>query len=364
MGQALHSASHWATGKASGGPKPGDLSVRATMKPSGEGWWRCPVALAPAHRPFLRRGMGEIMYGTPISWRGIRSLLVSTIVVIGQLTSACDRVPIAGRGAIQLVDDAGDTVRLPAPARRIVSLIPATTELLFAIGAGSSVVGRTSYCDYPPAARLIPDLGDGIKPSLEAVVAQQPDLVVLYNSGQNASVAGRLRELGITPLMLNTDALSDVVRVARLLGALTGHTSGADSLVAVFDTALASASAPVSGRRPKILLLVWEQPPMTIGRGSFLHEMVERAGGENLFADVTASSGVVSIEAVAARNPDLIFTTTQGPSGFATRPEWQVVPAIRQHRFLRVSGSQFERPSPRSPSAIRRLAELMREGDQ
>jgi iron complex transport system substrate-binding protein len=98
---------------------------------------------------------------------------------------------------------------------------------------------------------------------------------------------------------------------------------------------------------------------MTIGRGSFLQELVERAGGENLFADVAASSGVVSIEAVAARNPDLIFTTNEGPASFATRPEWQVVPAIREHRFLRVSGSEFNRPSPRAPAAIRELTARM-----
>ena len=99
---------------------------------------------------------------------------------------------------------------------------------------------------------------------------------------------------------------------------------------------------------------------MTIGRGSFLSELVERAGGENLFQDVTASSGVVSVEAVAARNPDLIFTTTEGPISFATRPEWQVVPAVRKHRFLRVSGSEFNRPSPRAPAAIRELAAKLR----
>jgi ABC-type Fe3+-hydroxamate transport system substrate-binding protein len=144
--------------------------------------------------------------------------------------------------------------------------------------------------------------------------------------------------------------------VARLLGRLTGHQRGADSVAAVFDTALANATRRARSSRPKVLLLVWEQPPMTIGRGSFLSELVERAGGENLFADVAASSGVVSIEAVAARNPDLIFTTTDGPSAFASRPEWQVVPAVREQRFLRVSGSEFNRPSPRAPGAIRYLA--------
>jgi iron complex transport system substrate-binding protein len=256
---------------------------------------------------------------------------------------------------ISVVDDAEDTVRLPAPARRIVSLIPATTELLFAIGADSAVVGRTRYCDYPPAAEAVPDLGDGIKPNIEAVIGSRPDLVVLYNSGQNAAVAGRLRELGIPTVRVNTDALSSVPRLAQMLGRLTGHERAADSLAAAYDTALASATQPAAGRRPKVLVLVWEQPPMTIGRGSFLNELLERAGGENLFADVTGTDGVVSIEAVAARNPDLVLTSAQGPASFASRPEWQVVPAVRERRFLRVTGSQFNQPSPRSPAAIREL---------
>jgi iron complex transport system substrate-binding protein len=296
--------------------------------------------------------MGGIISIMPLRRRGLAKLLVVFSVWVGL---ACGRGP-AQRGAIQVIDDAGDTLRLPAPARRIVSLIPATTELLFAIGADSSVVGRTSYCDYPAAAKVVPDLGDGIKPSIEAVVARRPDLVILYNSGQNAAVAGRLRELGIAAVRLNTDALTDVDRVSELLGRLTGHQRAADSVAAVFDTALAAATRRPVGHRPKVLLLVWEQPPMTIGQGSFLSELVERAGGENLFADVTASSGVVSIEAVAHRNPDLILTTTEGPSAFATRPEWQVVPAVREHHFLRVSGSEFNRPSPRAPAAIRQLA--------
>jgi iron complex transport system substrate-binding protein len=289
---------------------------------------------------------------------GLPGALLGSLI-LGAAVGACG--PTARpTGKLSLVDDAGDTVALPAAARRVVSLIPAVTELLFAIGADSVVVGRTQYCDYPAAARSVPDLGDGIKPSIEAVLARRPDLVVLYNSGQNAAVAGRLRDLGVASLKINTDALSDVPRVARILGELTGHQRGADSVVAAFDTALANASPGEVARRPKVLVLVWEQPPMTIGRGSFLSELIERAGGANLFDDVTASSGVVSIEAVAARNPDLIFTTTEGPSEFAKRPEWQVVPAVREHRFLRVSGSEFNQPSPRAPAAIRQLAALLR----
>ena len=288
-------------------------------------------------------------------------VVIFRLLVLAMIAGAACRHAPAVRSSISVVDDAGDTVRLAAPAHRIVSLIPASTELLFALGADSAVVGRTSYCDYPPAAKAVPDLGDGIKPNIEAVVASRPDLVVLYNSGQNAAVAGRLRELGIAVLRVNTDALSSVPRVAGILGTLTGREKAADSLAAVFDTALASATQHRAGRRPRVLLLVWEQPPMTIGRGSFLSELVERAGGENLFADVTSSSGVVSIEAVAARDPDLIFTTVEGPSAFATRPEWQVVPAVRKHSYLHVSGSEFNRPSPRSPQAIRELTAKLNE---
>jgi iron complex transport system substrate-binding protein len=302
--------------------------------------------------------MGGIIFSSRTLPPDLASFLASMLIA-GALCG-CSSPPRAS-GVLSVVDDAGDTVALAEPARRVVSLIPASTELLFAIGAGPRVVGRTQYCDFPAAVRAVPNLGDGIKPSVEAVVAQRPDLVVLYNSGQNAAVAERLRGLGIPSLRINTDALSSVPRTARMLGRLTGHDQGADSLVQVFDTALANATRHSSARRPRVLLLVWEQPPMTIGRGSFLSELIERAGGDNLFQDVTASSGVVSIEAVAARNPDLILTAAEGPAAFASRPEWQVIPAVRQRRFLRVSGSEFNRPTPRAPAAIRELtAQLSR----
>ena len=98
---------------------------------------------------------------------------------------------------------------------------------------------------------------------------------------------------------------------------------------------------------------------MTVGRGSFLTELIERAGGENVFADVASSSAPVSIEAVAARNPDVILLLGNEPPAFAERPEWQVVRAVREQRFVRADGSEFSRPSPRAPQAIRRLhAEL------
>jgi ABC-type Fe3+-hydroxamate transport system substrate-binding protein len=283
------------------------------------------------------------------------------VLLSGAALGAC-ATPPAGSSAIALVDDAGDTVRLAAPAHRIVSLIPATTELLFAIGAGPRVVGRTTWCDYPPEASAVPNLGDGIRPNLEAIVAQHPDLVVLYESAQNGDAARRLRELGIPEVRLSVDRLADVDRIAGILGRLSGTEHGADSLAAAFDTALSHATAvPDSSTRPRVLILVWDQPPMTVGAGSFLSELVDRAGAVNLFSDIGRSSAQVSVEAVVARNPDLVLVASEGTPAFAERPEWQPVRAIRERRFVRVTSSAFSRPSPRAPDAIRNLTTLIRD---
>ncbi|HEU5039616.1 MAG TPA: helical backbone metal receptor [Gemmatimonadales bacterium] len=295
----------------------------------------------------------------PRGWAVVIRAIPGRIIVAAllALVEACGSRPSASLAV--LVDDAGDSAAVVQPARRVVSLIPATTELLFAIGAGGQVVGRTNWCDYPAAAAAVPNLGDGISPNLEAIVAASPDLVILYNSSQNARVAGRLRELGVPVIRLTTDRLGDVGRVAAILGRLTGHAREADSLAAALDTALAAATVPRAAEPPDVLLLVWEQPPMTIGRGSFLSELVERAGGRNLFADVASSAGAVSIEAIAVRDPDLILTTADGPSAFLDRPEWQAVPAIRGRRFIKVTGSEFSRPGPRTPTAIRELRRML-----
>lgn len=260
--------------------------------------------------------------------------------------------PVVG-GTVSLHDDSGITVVLQEPARRIVSLIPATTEWLFALGAGGAIVGRTAWCDYPEAAAAIPSLGDGIAPNLEAIVASQPDLVLLYHSPANTHAAERLRELGVATLVLRTDNLDDLDRHLALLGTATGHPDAADSLRAAIDAGLAAASVPATGTEPTVFVMAWDQPPMTLGRGSFLSEIVQRAGARNLFADLEQASATISIEAVVARDPDYVLVTSaDSVPAVALRAEWRVVPAVRQQRFVRVHGSEFNRPGPRTPAAI------------
>jgi iron complex transport system substrate-binding protein len=272
-----------------------------------------------------------------------------------------------------LVDDAGAPVVFTAPPRRVVSLIPATTELLFALGAGSRLVGRTTWCDYPREAAAVPDLGNGIGPNIEKVLDARPDLVLLYRSSANAAAAARLRELGIAVLELRTDRIEDLDRIARLLGRVLGIEGAADSLVAWIsaDIAAASQTAGQPGgqgvrspdrparsagpARPSVFLLAWNRPPITLGGSSFLSEILELAGARNLFHDLSTASAPISIEAVAQRNPDFVLTQSGEVPAIAGLPEWQVVPAVRGGRFLRVQGSEFNRPTPRIGTAIRKL---------
>jgi iron complex transport system substrate-binding protein len=280
-------------------------------------------------------------------------------LLVGASLVACADAP--GGGVVTRVDDWGRTVSLRAPARRIVSLAPASTELLFALGLGGRVVGRTRWCDYPAAARAVADVGEGMGPNVEAVAARRPDLVLLYASAANRPAADRFAALGIATAALQLDRAADVRRAAVLIGGLAGAPRAADSLVAAFDAARAAVAreAPRRARRPRLYVDVWTDPPMTVGRGSYLSEVIHAAGGENVFGDVRASSATVSLEIIARRDPDAILVlatdTTRVPD-LGARPGWKAVRAVREHRVLVLDGALYGRPSPRMPAAARDLA--------
>jgi ABC-type Fe3+-hydroxamate transport system substrate-binding protein len=261
-------------------------------------------------------------------------------------------------GGPSVEDAAGRTVSLAAPARRVVSLLPTFTELLFAIGAGDRVVGRTAWCDYPPAARDVPSVGDGMPPNVEAVAARKPDLVVLYNSGPNVTAAEQLTRLGIPSVLLDMNRLADLGPATRVLGRLTDRVAPAESLAAEMDAMAGRlpTHGPAAGA-PSLVFVVWDNPPIVIGRGSYLDEVAALGGARNVFHDLAAPSAQVSLETIAARNPDwvAVLSDSGGTPPFAARREWRAVHAVREGRFLMLPGSLFGRPGPRSAEAARAL---------
>lgn len=254
------------------------------------------------------------------------------------------------RGPVTFLDDAGRAVTLAAPARRVVSLSPSFTEILFALGAGERMVGRTTWCDYPAAALAVPSVGDGLNPNVEAVAARQPDLVVLYRSALDETAAAQLSRLGIAAALLRQDRLADVAHAARLLGRAVGDSARGDSLAGAIDAFLATPPPPASTR---VAFVVWDNPPIVIGAGSYLDELARLAGASNVFHDLGSASAEVSLETLAVRDPDVIVVlvdSTKAPA-FAAKREWQSVRAVRDRRFVYLVGSLFGRPNPRMREA-------------
>jgi len=269
--------------------------------------------------------------------------------------AACTRGERAPAGGGRTVtDDAGRPVALAAPAQRIVSLSPSFTEILFAVGAGDRLVGRTAWCDYPPAALAVPSVGDGMPPNVEAVAARRPDLVLLYRSGPNATAAQQLERLGIRTVLFDLNRLEDLGPAARRLGVLTGRRAAGDSLARAMDSL---ASQPLIPGPRSLAFIVWDNPPIVIGAGSYLDQLAGLAGARNVFHDIRTPSAQVSIETIAARQPDFIavLSDTAARPPYGDRPEWRVVAAVRQGRFLFLPGRLFGRPGPRAAEAVREL---------
>ncbi|HET8771712.1 MAG TPA: helical backbone metal receptor [Gemmatimonadaceae bacterium] len=258
------------------------------------------------------------------------------------------------------VDDFGDTLRLAAPAQRVVSLNPVFTELVFALGYGDRLVGRTSWDLYPAAARAIPDLGDGMQPNVEAVLGARPDLVLLYASPTNRAAAQQLRAAGVPTLTLRTDHVADLARVAPIIGAAFGDRARgafvADTVRASLDRVRAMPRPPA----PRTVFWhIWESPLLTIGAGSYMSELVQIAGGQNVFSDMRSPSPQVSLEEVARRDPWAILAGPNSARTIRSAPEWQAVRAVREGRVLVADTTLVGRPGVRMGEAARHLRALI-----
>lgn len=284
-----------------------------------------------------------------------RALILSLIAIL----AACGRAPERAAGPVAL-DDFGDTVRVGAPARRVVSLNPVTTELVFALGAGERLVGRTHWDLYPEAAKAVPDVGDGMMPNVEAVLGQRPDLVLLYASESNRAAAAQLRRAGVATLAYRTDRIADLARVTPVIAAALGRADAGRVAVDTVTAALDSLRAlPAPAPRLRAFWHVWDSPLLTIGRGSYLSELLEIAGGESLFADLDAPSPQVTLEEVARRDPDVILAGPNGAATLRAHPGWAAVRAVREGRVLVLDTSVVGRPGVRMGEAARHLRALL-----
>lgn len=253
-----------------------------------------------------------------------------------------------------------------AQARRIISIIPATTEMLFAIGAGDRVVAVGSYDKFPPAVEKLPRVGALLDPDVERIISLRPDLVVLYGTQQDLRTQLERAQIPYYPYVHK--GLPDIAETIRSLGARVGAAERANALAAQLEQQIDSVRAKVAGR-PKVRTLVIFGRERGSLRGidasggyGFLHDMVEAAGGANVLAEIKAQAVQMSTEMVLARAPDVILELHYGRDSQSDMKAWDTlgaVPAVRNKRVFALEGEEFVVPGPRVGAATERLAKTL-----
>jgi iron complex transport system substrate-binding protein len=282
------------------------------------------------------------------------------LAAAGLLLAAC-----TGRG--------GAPRETPVPAeavsgdlRRVVSLSPGVTEILFALGAGDLVAGVTQYCNYPPEAQTRTKVGgfSGAQVSVEQIAALKPDLVIL-SEDMHFRIRAMLNDLGITTLAVEPRSFEDVYGLIEQLGNICGRAEGAVEVVRGMREKVALAAERFAGReQPPVYWEISPEPLISVGRNTFISELIRLGGGRNIFDDLAQDYPEVSAEQVLLRRPEWIITGDDhelpaDSAAFARRPGWTGIPALRDGRIIRVDADRYYRYGPRLADAALEIAGIL-----
>ena len=274
---------------------------------------------------------------------------------------------------ITLTDDMNNTVTLNAYPQRIVSLAPANTQTIFAVGAGGLVVGVTDWDKYPynfsawVEAGNMSSIGNYYQPAIEPIMSCTPDLVVA--SLGSVDVADQLRALGYKVLTLNPTNLDGVLQNMITIGKATGHEAEAEAVVASLQQRIDAVVNAVQAAttRPTVYHEIWSDPYMSVGKGTFVDNAIRMAGGQNIFENATDAYPVVSSEAIISENPDImVFPTQMGVDSFwgdystvAARAGWSTISAVVNQKMFTVNGDIIDEPGPRQVDSLEILAKII-----
>lgn len=252
---------------------------------------------------------------------------------------------------VEAVDDAGRTVRLDAPAERIVSLAPHVTEILFATGAGDRLVGAVAHSDHPPAAKAVPRVGGYSRPDLERIADLEPDLVIAWRTGNPEDRIEKLVDMGLTVYISNPKRLEDVARQLERLGKLAGHTGEGAAAADRFRERLAELRARYADRPPvSVMYQIWHQPVMTVNGEHLISDVIRLCGGRNAFGELPSLVPRISREAVLDRGPQVIVASGMGesrPDWLDAWKDWSGLPAAAADQLHFVPPDLIQRHSPR-----------------
>ena len=261
---------------------------------------------------------------------------------------------------ITVTDDAGKTVTLKAPAKRILSLAPHVTELLYAAGAGDLIVGTVEYSDFPEAAKKIPRVGSHNSLDLERIVALKPDLIVIWLHGNSQKQLDRLLELGIPAFYNEPTKLDHIPRSIETLGTLTGTGSEARAAASAFRTKVETLRTRYANRAPVSLFYqVWSKPLTTLNGQHLVADVIGLCGGKSLFADLKPKAPAVAMEAVIEADPEAIVSTSILKDGLELWAKWPRMRAVKNGHLFAMDGNIINRHGPRITDGAEKLCEIL-----
>ena len=283
------------------------------------------------------------------------------VLAVSSMAAACSRPAASG----------GQAARSQGSPRRIVSIVPAVTEMLFAIGAGPKVAAVSSFDTWPPEVASLPKVGALLDPDIERIIRLRPDLVVVY--GADSELRTKLGRAGIRTFPYVMGGLSNLARTMRDLGREVGMTAGAEQAAAAIEARLDAIRHRVAGRPRVRTLLVFGREPGALraidasGGTGFLSDIVELGGGENVFAAVKREAVRVGTEEILAARPEVIIDLHYGRSMSPDqvdreRAVWKglsAVPAVREGRVALLVGNEFVVPGPRLVDAAEAIADVI-----
>jgi len=262
-------------------------------------------------------------------------------------------------------DDIGRTVQIPSHPRRIVSLAPSITETLFALGLDREIVGVTDFCNYPEAALSKPKVGSFISLSAEKIVSLSPDLILATADGNRKESVDQLARLGLPVYTVSPSNLTETFRMIFTIGRMTGREKEAHSLVHQLQQRVRHVTAVTERlQRPKVFFQVGLDSLITVGRDTFLNELITLAGGTNISGEETVRYPRYSIERVITAVPDIVIVTSMKGEGSFEQVKknwsrWSSLPAVRNGRIYLMETDLVFRPSPRIVDGLEELTRLI-----
>jgi iron complex transport system substrate-binding protein len=298
----------------------------------------------------------------PVAVATIFSLLCGAAICASERTALAPQAPPVYR---QVADEIGRTIRIPQDIHRIVSLAPNLTETIYALGLQDRLVGDTDYCDFPPEAQQKSKVGGATDPSLEAIVALHPDLVLVTKNLNRLETVEALEEIGIPSYATDPHTMDDIVSSTERLADLLGAPAAGATVASGLQRTLFDLQRRLSSVTPtSVLFIVWPEPLMSVGKDTFIADALRHAGAVSI-VNSSQNWPQVSLEEVVRRQPEfLIFVEThfgKAPrtgDALATLPGWRLLNAVREHRYATISDA-INRPAPRLIATVRDLAQRL-----